>query len=147
MPEVIAAQSGPIGPERSSDPSSQSETFGAQDAPQEDAPQEPQEGANGAQQGPPAKEGRPKPESRYERTKRQRAALAQREAALKAREEQIAQAERAKSAPQKPDYTLEDLRKYRASWEAEGNFELVEKADAEIKRLEALEQAEHGQEA
>ena len=48
--------------------------------------------------------------SRYERTKRQRAALAQRESQLKAREEQIAQAERARTAPKKPDYTIAELR-------------------------------------
>ena len=86
-----------------------------------------------------------KKESRYERTKRQRAAFQQREAALKQREERIAQAERAKQAPQKTDYTAADLKKYRQSWENEGRFDLVEKADEEIKRLEALEQQERGQ--
>jgi hypothetical protein len=86
-----------------------------------------------------------KKESRYERTKRQRAAFQQREAALKQREERIAQEERAKNAPKKPDYTVADLKKYRQSWENEGRFDLVEKADEEIKRLEALEQQERGQ--
>jgi hypothetical protein len=143
MPEIIASQSGPISSEGTA-PSS-SETFGeeSQDAQQS---QQSQDGTNGDVK-PEARGTERKPESRYERTKRQRAALAQREAELKAREERIAQAERAKQAPKKPDYTLEDLRKYRQSWENEGNFDLVEKADAEIKRLEALEQQEQGQEA
>ena len=86
-----------------------------------------------------------KKESRYERTKRQRAAFQQREAALKQREERLAQVEREKNAPKKPDYTAADLKKYRQSWENEGRFDLVEKADEEIKRLEALEQQERGQ--
>jgi hypothetical protein len=86
-----------------------------------------------------------KRESRYERTKRQRAAFQKREAELKQREERIAQAERAKQAPQKPDYTVAELRQYRQSWENEGRFDLVEQADKEIKRLEALEQQENGQ--
>jgi hypothetical protein len=86
-----------------------------------------------------------KPLSRYERTKRQRAALAQRESALRAREEQIAQAERARTAPKKPDYTIAELRQYRKNWEDEGNFDLVGKADQEIARLEQLEQQEQSQ--
>ena len=86
-----------------------------------------------------------KRESRYERTKRQRAEFQRREAALKQREERLAQVEREKNAPKKPDYTAADLKKYRQSWENEGRFDLVEKADEEIKRLEALEQQERGQ--
>ena len=88
-----------------------------------------------------------KRESRYERTKRQRAAFAQREAELKQREERIAQAERAKEAPKKPDYTLADLKQYRQSWEDEGRFDLVEQADKKIKELEGLEKEEQSQEA
>jgi|SRR6267378_1142376 len=82
--------------------------------------------------------------SRYERTKRQRAELAKREAALTQRESQFAQRERAAAEAAKPkrDYTLGDLRKYRAQWEQEGNFELVEKADKEIAAMEAEAQAE-----
>lgn len=86
-----------------------------------------------------------KRESRYERTKRQRAEFQKREAALKQREERLAQVEREKNAPKKPDYTAADLKKYRQSWENEGRFDLVEKADEEIKRLEALEKQEQGQ--
>jgi hypothetical protein len=142
MPEIIAAQSGPISPGTTAPSSDQ--TFGEEASSAQQPEQQSENGANGETKSE-AKERRP--ESRYERTKRQRAALAQREAELKAREERIAQAERAKQAPQKPDYTLEDLRKYRQAWENEGNFDLVEKADAEIKRLEALEQQEQGQEA
>jgi hypothetical protein len=102
---------------------------------------------NGASQSEASEDKKPKALSRYERTKRQRAALAQRESQLKAREEQIAQAERARSAPKKPDYTIAELRQYRKNWEDEGNFDLVEKADKEIARLEQLEQQEQGQQS
>lgn len=82
--------------------------------------------------------------SRYERTKRQRAELARREAALTDKERQFAQRERAAAEAAKPkrDYTLGDLKKYRTQWESEGNFELVEKADKEIAAMEAEAQAE-----
>jgi hypothetical protein len=100
---------------------------------------------NGASQSEATEDKKPKALSRYERTKRQRAALAQRESALKAREEQIAQAERARTAPKKPDYTIAELRQYRKNWEDEGNFDLVEKADKESARLEQLEQQEQSQ--
>jgi hypothetical protein len=103
-----------------------------------------QNGASGSEA---SEDKKPKALSRYERTKRQRAALAQREAQLKAREEQIAQAERARTAPKKPDYTIAELRQYRKNWEDEGNFDLVEKADKEIARLEQLEQQEQGQQS
>jgi hypothetical protein len=118
------------------------------------SPAEPQaqsldSGSASSDNGPQAQEAKPngqKPHlSRYERTKRQKAALAQREAQLKAREEQIAQAERARTAPKKPDYTVAELREYRKNWEEEGNLDLVEKADKEIARLEQLEQQEQGQ--
>jgi hypothetical protein len=87
---------------------------------------------------------KPKELSRYERTKRQRAELARREAAIVAKERQFAEAQRAATEAAKPkrDYTLEDLRKYRRQWEQEGNFELVEKADKEIAVMEAEAQAE-----
>lgn len=81
--------------------------------------------------------------SPYERVKRQRAELRQREVALKQREDQIVQereaAERQREEANKPKYTLADLKEWRPVWESEGNLELVEKADAEIKRLEKLE--------
>jgi hypothetical protein len=90
-------------------------------------------------------EGVPKKElSRYERTKRHRAEVAAREAALHQREEQFAQMERARLArEQKPkrDYTLADLKRYRQAWEQEGNYDLVERADAEIKAMEEEERA------
>jgi hypothetical protein len=87
---------------------------------------------------------KPKELSRYERTKRQRAELARREAVITQRERQFADAQRAAAEAAKPkrDYTLDDLRKYRRQWEQEGNFELVEKADKEIAAMEAEAQAE-----
>ena len=93
-------------------------------------------------------EQQPKKElSRYERTKRQRAEFQKREAALKQREEQLAHIERERTKPKKPDYSVDELKKYRQAWEEEGKFDLVEKADAEIKRLEELEKQEHGQQS
>ena len=86
-----------------------------------------------------------KRESQFQRVKRQKAEYQRRESELRQREERIAQAEREKNAPKKPDYTAADLKKYRQSWENEGRIDLVEKADEEIKRLEALEQQERGQ--
>jgi hypothetical protein len=83
----------------------------------------------------------------YERVKRQKAALQQREADLKSREEKIALAEHEKSKSEKPKYTVAELKEYREAWLNEGNIELVEKADKEIARLEALEKQEHQGEA
>jgi hypothetical protein len=94
-----------------------------------------------------------KPLSRYERTKRQRAEIARREATLqqrerqlaeieRQRERQLAEIERARTAPPKRDYTLGDLQKYRRQWESEGNYDLVEKADKEIAAMQAELEAE-----
>jgi hypothetical protein len=83
-----------------------------------------------------------KPLSRYERTKRQRAEIAKREAHLQQRERQLAEFERARTAPPKRDYTLGDLQKYRRQWESEGNYDLVEKADKEIAAMQAELEAE-----
>ena len=80
-----------------------------------------------------------KPKSHYQRVKEQNQLFKQREAALKAREEQIAEAERAKQAPKKEPYTAAEIKEYRQAWENEGRFDLVEKADKEIARLEKLE--------
>jgi hypothetical protein len=98
------------------------------------------EKANGETEPQPAK---PKELSRYERTKRQKAVLAQREAALRQKETEFAQRERALSEAQKPkrDYTIAELQKYRGQWEAEGNLELVEAADKEIAAIKAEEEA------
>jgi hypothetical protein len=97
-------------------------------------------GTNGDQD----KKPEPKPLSRYERTKRQKAQIAQREAILQQREAALAHKERAQTqAQQKPkrNYTIGDLKTYRSQWEAEGNFDLVEKADKEIAVMEAEEKA------
>lgn len=85
--------------------------------------------------------------SRYERTKRERAAFrAERETFQREREAFTRErAEAAKAAEQankpKRDYTLADLQKYRRQWENEGNFELVEAADKEIALIKAEEEA------
>ena len=101
--------------------------------------------ANGVEQKPESAGQKQKRESQFQRVKRQKAEYQKRESELKQREERIAQAEREKNAPKKPDYTLGDLKKYRESWNEEGRFDLVEKADKEIARLEQLEQQEKGQ--
>ncbi len=111
------------------------------------------EGSTGSEQQP----AKPKELSRYERTKRQKAVLAQREAALRQKEAEFAQRERAQSEAQKPkrDYTLADLRKFRPRWarelqKAEDNADYesvdslratIEAADKEIAVLEAEEEA------
>jgi hypothetical protein len=158
MPEIVQSVSGPSSP---------SETFGESQtdaSPHSNGDGPIVETASGPEVGVPHQSGdgsddkRPqsfqqkrdskneqKRESRYERTKRQRAEFQKRESALKQREEQIAQAERAAKAPKKPEYTAADLKQYRQAWENEGRFDLVEAADKELKRLEAIEQQEKGQ--
>lgn len=84
-----------------------------------------------------------KKESRYERTKRQRKAFEAERAEFEATrtkfaEERRAFEEQARRAKE-PPYTLKELKAYRKTWEKEGNFDLVEKADAEIQRLEEIE--------
>lgn len=82
--------------------------------------------------------------SRYERTKRERAAFKAQQAQFQSEREAFAR-ERAQFEEQrkpKAPYTLAELKHYRGQWETEGNYDLVEKADAEIARLEAQEQAE-----
>lgn len=77
--------------------------------------------------------------TRYELTKRKIAALREREAALEARERAIAEAEAKARAPVKKErgYTLEELKTFRENWEADGKYDLVEKADQEIAAMEA----------
>ena len=157
MPEVVASESGPQGrasnswdilaPQQPSPPElgeqpAQPEPAKAEEPPTEqpkeaehEPPEEAHAQANGQQE---QQQDQPKRDklSRYERTKRQRAALEQREKAIAEREQAIAQAEAARS---KPPYTVADLKNYRKNWEREGNYDLVEKADAEIARLEKLE--------
>jgi len=87
---------------------------------------------------------RPKELSRYERTKRERAAFrAEKEAFQREREaftrERAAAQEAAKP---KRDYTLAELQKYRGQWEHEGQYDLVEAADKEIAIMQQEQQAE-----
>jgi hypothetical protein len=85
----------------------------------------------------------PRKESRYERTKRQRKAFEAEREAFKAEQQKFAEERRAleeaRVKANQPPYTLKELKGYRKQWEKEGNFDLVEKADAEIQRLEELE--------
>lgn len=110
-------------------------------------------GTNGEQ---PNGDGRPKSaaqqkqESRYERTKREKAAFRQQQEAFRQQQAQFAQERAAFEESKKPkrNYTLGELRKFRNDWarEAEegvipGREELVTRADAEIAAMEAEEQA------
>jgi hypothetical protein len=139
MPEIVASSSGAItdASPSSSDSIGDSQVTTHRIGDSENGQQNPEQ-PNGDPSSPEAKtEGRQhKRLSPYERVKRQKAALQQREAQLKAREEQIANAEREKSAPQKSPYTVAELKQYRQAWEDEGRTDLVEKADKEIQRLE-----------
>jgi hypothetical protein len=146
MPEIVSSASGPGGAvpsessssefEGSSESSTSPESQHVRPVPASQRVDAPGDTPQPGQQ----KTNEPKRESRYERTKRQRAEFQKREMALKQREAQLAQIERERNQPKKPNYTLEELRQYRNEWESEGRTELVEKADAEIKRLEGLEQ-------
>jgi len=82
--------------------------------------------------------------SRYERTKRERAAFrAEREAFQREREaftKERAAAEETKKP--KRDYSLGELKKYRGEWEREGKYDLVDAADKEIAVIEAEAEAE-----
>jgi len=86
--------------------------------------------------------------SRYERTKRERAAFrAEREQFNRERDAFTHEREQARKAAEeakrpKRDYTLADLQKYRGQWEREGNFELVEAADKEIAAIKAEQEAQ-----
>jgi hypothetical protein len=147
MPEIVASASGP-GAETAAPSSGE---LGSQESTSQTAASTrpvpaSQRGDTPPGDTPQPNNNEPKKESRYERTKRQRAEFQKREAALRQRETQLAQVERERNQPKKPQYTLADLREYREAWakEAEeglipGREELVRKADAEIQRLEKLE--------
>jgi hypothetical protein len=166
MPEVVAAQSGPQGrasdswdilaaqnpsppelgerseparEEPAEEPASGKEPQAEEAEAKAEAP-EPQEDRNGQEQ---QEEPQGKKESRYERTKRQRKAFEAEREKFEAERVKFAEERRALEEQQRkasePPYTLKELKGYRKQWEKEGNFDLVEKADAEIQRLEELE--------
>lgn len=84
-----------------------------------------------------------KKESRYERTKKDRAALKQAQTQFQAERAQFAK-ERAdfeESKKPKRDYTLADLKKYKEAWKEEGRYDLVTQAENEIAVMEAEEKA------
>jgi hypothetical protein len=98
----------------------------------------------------------PRKESRYERTKRQRKAFEAEREAFKAEQQKFAEERRAleeaRAKANQPPYTLKELKAYRKTWEKEAQKleasfdpeasikrDLVQKADEEIERLEALE--------
>ena len=158
MSEVVSMSSGPQGTAGESEAfeGAPSPEFGHEKAerptPESNGENVPRE-TNG--EGTRADDGRPKSaaqlkqESRYERTKKERAAFRQQQEQFRAQQAQFAQ-ERAQfeeSKKPKRNYSLADLKEYREGWKREaeqgvdGREELVRKADAEIAAMEAEEKA------
>ena len=155
MSEVVSMSSGPQGPASSDEAfeGAPSPEFGHESERTEGSSTEDNvpQGTNGnGEDGRPKSAAQQKQESRYERTKKERAAFKQQQEAFRAQQAAFAQ-ERAKfeeAKKPKRDYTLKDLKKYRTDWarEAEegvipGRAELVARADAEIAAMEAEEAA------
>jgi hypothetical protein len=155
MPEIVSQGSGPI-----SGGVSFSEAAGASSGGGEDAPTpfdddsdsssgvtstggaDPLKGQQEASAGESDKpqSAAQKRESRYERTKRQRAAFnAERAAFAQERAEWQRQQQEAAEKAKGPKFDLGELKTFREQWKAEENWDLVEKADAKIKELEAEE--------
>lgn len=86
-----------------------------------------------------------KRESRYERTKRERAEFNAQRASFERQRQEFAQERARVEAEKNPKYTLDELRMYRDQWDNEGQAELVRRADKEIARMEAAAQAEKAQ--
>ena len=91
-----------------------------------------------------------KQESRYERTKKERAAFRQQQEAFRAQQARLLKSEPSLKSPKSRNAIIPwlILKKYRADWarEAEegmipGRAELVQRADAEIAAMEAEEKA------
>jgi hypothetical protein len=81
-----------------------------------------------------------KSESQFARTKRQRAAFqAEKAAFAQERAEWQRQQQEVAEKAKGPKFDLGELKTFREQWKAEENWELVEKADAKIKELEAEE--------
>jgi hypothetical protein len=161
MSEIVSMSSGPQGAASSDEafegaPSPEfgreesretSETGSEPTGTEENVPR----GTNGEQNGDglPKSAAQQKQESRYERTKREKAAFRQQQEAFRQQQAQFARerAEFEQSKKPKRDYSLADLKKYRETWRkeaeqgVEGREELVTKADEEIKAMEAEEQA------
>ena len=161
MPEVVALQSGPQGrandswdilqhpspPELGAQPAEVAKEAES-DLPSTEEPKPPAKAEEVQEAGEPIdgqkdKQQQERRESRYERTKRQRKAFEAQRESFEAERKQFAEQRRAfeeqARRAQEPPYTLKELKTYRKTWEKEGNFDLVEKADAEIQRLEELE--------
>jgi hypothetical protein len=96
---------------------------------------------NGAEQKPQSAAQKQKRESQFQRVKRQKAEYQRREAEFHAQQTALARerAEFEESKKPKDQYTLAELKKFRPIWESEGRYDVVEKADSEIARLEKLE--------
>ena len=157
MSEVVSMSSGPQGTASEGDAfeGAPSPEFGHESSDTSASPTEDNVpgGTNGngnGEDGRPKSAAQQKQESRYERTKKERAAFKQQQEVFRQQQAEFAQ-ERAKfeeSKKPKREYSLADLKKYRADWarEAEegvipGRAELVQRADAEIAAMEAEEKA------
>lgn len=148
-PEGSAASIRPV-------PASSSESFDSQSSEGSQTSQPQSEGKDvsngnvphGTENGELGEDGKPlsaeqKKESRYDRTKKERAAFNQAKAQFQAERAQFAK-ERAdfeESKKPKRDYTKADLEKYKVNWKEEGRDDLVAQAEAEIAAMEAEERA------
>jgi hypothetical protein len=81
--------------------------------------------------------------SRYERTKRQRQDLQQQRAQFDAERAEFARLKSEFEEAKKPKraYSLQELQQYRAEWQNEGRYDLVEAADRELAAMQKEEQA------
>jgi hypothetical protein len=119
-------------------PAPSSEEFGGDTAATPEAETNGQ--ANGNQK-PQSAAQKQKRESQFQRVKRQKAEYQKRESEFQAQQAALARerAEFEESKKPKDECTLADLKKFRPIWEEEGRFDVVERADKEIARLEKLE--------
>ena len=162
MPEIISSGSGPISGDGSSSVehlgSSSEESLSTGQTPYDDAGVEDSApssaGDSGTEQENSEESSRPqsagqkqkKSESVFARTKRQRAAFQAEKAAFEQqRAEWHRQQQEAAEKAKGPKFDLDELKKFREQWKADENWDLVEKADAKIKELEAEEGAKHQQ--
>lgn len=155
MPEIVSSGSGPMGSADASASSVESgetvneTTTGGLSPYEVPLTEEGSEASNALDSGQEnvSEEGKPqsaaqkkKSESLFARTKRQRAAFqAEKAAFTEERAQWQRQQQEAAEKAKGPKFDLGELKTFREQWKAEENWELVEKADAKIKELEAEE--------
>jgi hypothetical protein len=156
MPEITSTQSGPISPgsgngprladvARSSEGERESSSAQEQGTPFDDEQPDVQskdskvdaENDSGPESGSQKPQSHAqKRETKFARAKRQRAEFQARVAAFEQQKAQWEAQQRQAEEAKKPKFDLNELKEFRKQWMAEGNEELVEKADAKIAELE-----------